>query len=95
MYQQGKRHGLNLVYYESDQQEITGQYNNDQPDGIWKFADEKGTVKFELNYKAGVLLNPEVVDSIQADEFKKFDRTKGKLKDPQDFSQNPEEYIRN
>lgn len=95
MYLQGKRHGRILIYYESGQQEITGQYNNDQSDGTWKFSDEKGTVKFELNYKAGVLLNPEVVDSIQADEFKKFDRAKGTLKDPQDFSQNPEEYIRN
>ncbi|MCX6237880.1 MAG: toxin-antitoxin system YwqK family antitoxin [Bacteroidia bacterium] len=95
MYQQGKRHGLNLVYYESGQTEITGQFNNDQSDGTWKFADENGKVKYELKYKAGVLLNPEVVDSIQANEFKAFDRAKGRLKDPEDFSQRPEEYLRN
>jgi antitoxin component YwqK of YwqJK toxin-antitoxin module len=95
MFHQGLRHGLNLVYYESGQTQITGQYNNDQSDGTWKFMDETGNVKFELNYKAGVLLNPEVVDSIQANEFKAFDRAKGKLKDPEDFSQSPEEYIRN
>ncbi len=94
MYRQGKREGLNLIYYESGQTEIKGQYHNDNPDGNWKFYDNKEIVKFELNYKAGVLLNPEVVDRIQADEFKAFDRAKGKLKDPEDFSQNPEEYLR-
>ena len=95
LFQQGKRQGLNLIYYESGQIQITGQYNNDQPEGIWKFMDENGKVKYELNYKAGILLNPQVVDSIQADEFKAFDRAKGKLKDPQDFTQSPEEYLRN
>ena len=95
MYRQGKRQGLNLVYYESGVTEITGQYNNDQSDGTWKFAGENGTVKYELKYKSGALLNPEVVDSIQAGEFKAFDRAKGKLKDPEDFSQSPEEYLRN
>ena len=95
LFQQGKRQGLNLIYYESGQIQITGQYNNDQPEGIWKFMDENGKVKYELNYKAGILLNPQVVDSIQADEFKAFDRAKGILKDPEDYSQRPEEYMRN
>ena len=95
MYHQGKRQGLNLIYYESGQTEIKGQYNNDLSDGTWKFADKNGIVKYELKYKLGVLLNPEVVDRIQAGEFQAFDRAKGKLKDPANFSQSPEEYIRN
>jgi len=94
MYRQGKRQGLNLVYFESGQTEIKGQFINDQPDGTWVFTGENGVVKFELNYKSGVLLNPEVIDSIQAAEFKAFDRAKGRLKDPANFSQNPEEYLR-
>lgn len=95
MYRQGKRQGLNLIYYESGQTQIKGQYNNDLPDETWKFMDANGNEKYELKYKAGVLLNPEVVDSIQSGEFKAFDRAKGRLKDPEDFSQNPEEYMRN
>lgn len=94
MFRQGKKQGLNLVYYESGQTEIKGQYDNDQPDGIWRFNNEGGNLKYELRYKAGILLNPEVVDRIQADEFKAFDRAKGKLKDPEEFSQKPEEYLR-
>lgn len=95
MFRQGKRQGLNLIYYESGQTEIKGQYNNDLPDETWKFTDANGKEKYELRYKTGVLLNPEVVDSIQNGEFKAFDRAKGRLKDPEDFSQNPEEYMRN
>jgi antitoxin component YwqK of YwqJK toxin-antitoxin module len=94
MYRQGKRQGLNLVYYESGQTEIKGQFNNDQSEGTWIFTDENGTIKYKLNYKSGILLNPEVIDSIQANEFKAFDRAKGRLKDPANFSQNPEEYLR-
>lgn len=95
MFLQGNRHGLNLIYYESGQTQINGHYSNDQSDGTWQFMDETGKVKYELKYNAGVLMNPEVVDSIQSDEFKAFDRAKGKLKDPEDFSQSPEEYMRN
>ena len=95
MFQQGKRQGLSQIYYESGQSQISGQYSNDLSDGAWKFMDENGKVKYELKYKAGVLLNPEVIDRIQADEFKAFDRAKGKLKDPQDFSQSPENYLLN
>jgi antitoxin component YwqK of YwqJK toxin-antitoxin module len=95
MYRLGKREGLNLIYYESGQQMITGQYIGDQYDGIWKFFDEKGITKFELKYKLGKLLNPEVIDKIESGVFKEFDQAKGKLKDPEDFSQNPEEYMHN
>ena len=95
MYRSGKRQGLSLVYYESGQQEIDGQYNNDQIDGNWKFSDNNGVVKYELKYKAGVLLNPEIIEKIQANEFKAFDRKKGVLKDPAKFTQSPEEYLRN
>jgi len=95
MFLQGKRDGLSLVYYELGQTQIIGKFDNDLSDGAWKFMDENGKVKYELNYKAGILLNPEVIDRIQADEFNAFDRAKGKLKDPEDFSQRPEEYLRN
>jgi antitoxin component YwqK of YwqJK toxin-antitoxin module len=94
MYKDGKRNGVSLVYYESGLQEIIGHYTNDDADGSWRFRDEKGELKFELKYKAGVLLNPEIIDSLQAKEFKAFDRAKGVLKDPGDYQHNPEEIMR-
>jgi len=95
MFMSGKRDGLSLVYYESGQTQIIGKYYNNQSDGDWKFMDEIGKLKYELKYKAGILLNPEVIDHIQAEEFNAFDRARGTLKDPEDFSQRPEEYLRN
>lgn len=94
-YQQGKRQGTSMVYYESGNTQIAGQYDNDKSDGAWKFMNEDQKVKFILKYKAGILLNPEVVDTIQMNEFKAFDRSKGKLKDPENYSQNPEQYLQN
>ncbi|MEI6139109.1 MAG: toxin-antitoxin system YwqK family antitoxin [Mariniphaga sp.] len=94
MYKDGKRNGVSLVYFESGLPEIIGRYVNDDADGSWKFQDEKGELKYELKYKAGVLLNPEIVDRIQANEFKAFDRAKGVLKDPADYQHNPEEIMR-
>ena len=94
MYKEGKRNGVSLVYYESGLQEIVGHYVNDSADGSWKFQDEKGNLKFELRYKAGILLNPEIIDSIQSNEFKAFDRARGALKDPADYQHNPEEIMR-
>jgi antitoxin component YwqK of YwqJK toxin-antitoxin module len=94
MYKDGKRNGVSLVYYESGLQEIVGHYINDDADGSWKFQDEQGVLKFELRYKAGVLLNPEIIERIQANEFKAFDRAKGVLKDPADYQYNPEEILR-
>ena len=93
-YRLGLRDGLCLTCYESGMPQISGQYKNDQPDGIWKFMDQNGKIKYELTYYRGRLQNPEVIDGIMAKEFKAFDHSKGKLKDPEDFVQSPEEYIR-
>ena len=94
MYKDGKRNGVSLVYYESGLQQIVGHYIDDNAEGSWKFQDEQGVVKYELKYKGGVLLNPEIVESMQANEFKAFDRAKGVLKDPADYQHNPEEMMR-
>lgn len=93
MYRGGKQNGLSIVYYESGQQEIIGHYVNDEADGTWTYKDENGLVKYELKYKNGILLNPGAVDSIQAKEFKSYDRAKGVLKDPANFIEDPQGYI--
>ena len=94
MFRAGKREGLSLVYYESGQTEVTGQYVNDLCEGSWKFNLEDGKLIYELKYKSGVLLNPEIIDTLQNREFKAFDQARGRIKDPADFTQSPEEYLR-
>lgn len=91
-YSDGKRNGQTKIYLESGQVQMEGKYNQDQYTDTWNIYNPDGTLKFQLKYKNGELLNPETVDSLQLKEFKAFDRDKGKLKDPEHYMENPEEY---
>jgi antitoxin component YwqK of YwqJK toxin-antitoxin module len=92
-YLEGKRQGWSSVYFESGKPQIEGEYDNDQYAGTWKFFNPDGTIKFQLEYKNGMLQNPEALDSLQMDEFKAFDKVKGKIKDPEHYLENPGEYL--
>lgn len=93
MYYKGKREGVMRIYSETGQVEIMGQFKDDLADGSWKYLTHEGNVKFELLYQNGKLLNPELIDAMEAKELDLYERNKGKLKDPQQFMNNPEEYI--
>ncbi len=93
-YEDGKRNGDVLIYFESGKIQIEGKYDNDQNNGSWKYYNPDGTLKFQLKYKDGILLNPEMIDSLQMKEFNSFDREKGRLKDPEKYIDNPEEYLK-
>jgi antitoxin component YwqK of YwqJK toxin-antitoxin module len=88
----GKRHGEARVYFESGQVQTEGKYKQDLYADNWKYYNPDGTLKFQLKYQNGILLNPEMVDSLQLKEFKAFDRDKLRLKDPEHYLNNPEEY---
>lgn len=93
-YLDGKRQGGSIVYFESGKVQIEGKYDNDQYSGTWKFYSPEGKIKFQLEYKDGMLQNPVAFDSLQLKEFKAFDKVKGKLKDPERYRENPDEYLR-
>jgi antitoxin component YwqK of YwqJK toxin-antitoxin module len=93
-YLNGKRQGESRIYFDSGQIQIEGVYDNDQYSGAWKFFNTDGTMKLLLEYKDGILQNPEASDSLQLNEFKAFDQAKGKIKDPGRYRDNPEEYLR-
>jgi antitoxin component YwqK of YwqJK toxin-antitoxin module len=90
----GKRQGESRIYTESGEIQIEGMYDNDQFAGNWKFYSTDGRLKFQLKYKDGILQDAQVLDSLQLNEFKAFDRAKGKIKDPERYRENPEEYLR-
>jgi antitoxin component YwqK of YwqJK toxin-antitoxin module len=93
-YFDGKRQGDSRIYFESGEIQIEGMYDNDQCSGTWKFYNPGGKVIFQMKYEAGVLLNPETLDSLQLNEFKALDNSKGKIKDPEHYRENPDEYLR-
>jgi hypothetical protein len=53
-----------------------------------------GDLRFELIYDKGELKNPEVLNEIEQKEFEEMKKSRGNLKDPQDFRDNPEGYMR-
>lgn len=93
-YISGIREGLSIAYFENGMQEIEGTYHNNLREGRWKFYNIEGNLRFELIYNKGKLVNPEVLDSIQENEFEEMERTRGNLKDPENYKDNPGEYMR-
>ncbi len=91
-YANGKRNGQGRIYYESGRIQMEGKYDQDEYADEWNFYNADGTLKFQLKYKNGELLNPETIDSLQLKEFRALDRNRGKLKDPANYIENPEEY---
>jgi antitoxin component YwqK of YwqJK toxin-antitoxin module len=93
-YVSGKREGWSIAYFENGMHEIEGAYGNNLRDGSWKFFNMDGDLRFELIYDKGELKNPEVLDAIQQKEFDEMEKSRGNLRDPEDFINNPDEYIR-
>lgn len=93
-YELGLRQGWSMAYFENGQPEIEGKYGNDLREGRWKFFTAEGVLRFELNYVNGKLQNPEVMDRIQQKEFAEMEKTRGNLKDPEDFQYDPTGYMR-
>jgi len=73
---------------------MEGKYDNDLYDGTWVFYNKDGTEKIRFDYKKGVLLNQGRFDSLQMKELETLEQMKGKIKDPEKFRDNPEEYLR-
>lgn len=81
-------------YFESGKVEMEAFYKSDKRHGDWKYYNESGELLYTLKYKDGVLLNPELLDSIQTTTLNRLDQNKGNIPDPEQFIENPEEYMR-
>lgn len=89
----GKRNGLCLSYYPNGRVEMEAHYLNNLRHSDWKFYNENGELKYTLRYDKGNLLNPEVQDSIDSKNQKQFEKTGKPVTDPEDFLQDPSEYM--
>lgn len=89
----GMRHGLFLVSYENGREELVAEYRNNLRHGEWKYFDKEGNLLYTLFYDNGRILNPTVRDSIDNLKMKKLEESKGSILDPEEFLQNPSEYM--
>lgn len=89
-----QRHGLFLVYYENGLMEREAAYKNGLRDGEWQFFNQDGELAYTLFYAQGEILNPQVRDSIANLEMQELEKNKANLIDPEQFMQDPSEYMR-
>ncbi len=91
---QGQRNGFCHIYQQNGILEVEASYQNGLRQNEWKYYDEHGNLSYTLVYDLGIVMNPEVLDSIQQIQFKEMDENRKKLADPEKFMDNPMEYMR-
>lgn len=78
----GAKNGQALFFDQEGFKTVEGSYKEDLSEGEWKFFDKDGKVKYRTTYDKGNILNSGALDSLQLNEFKKFDKLKGKIPEP-------------
>lgn len=93
MYKNGKRNGWYVSFYSNGEMEMEAFYKNNLRHGTWKYFNEDGKINYKLGYDEGVLMTPEVLDSIQKIKFNDLEKNKGSVVDPEQFMADPAQYI--
>lgn len=92
-YLNGKRNGLYTNFFDDGSVELYANYTNDIRDKNWKYFDKSGKLLYVMKFDQGTLLNPEVLDSIDAAKAGTYKSREDNIPDPEKFKQNPEEYM--
>lgn len=87
------RNGLFLIQAKEGTQEVVGNYKNHLRHGDWKYFNDQGEVRYTLHYNEGVLLNPQVHDSIANLNMLETEKNKDSVVDPEKFMSDPSEYM--
>ena len=93
MYKLGMLDGWCISFYPNGGMETETFYKNKLREGDSKYYDEEGKLCYMLKYNKGILMNPEVLDSIQNKQVSEFEKNKGKVVDPEKFMADPEQYM--
>ena len=91
----GKRNSVYYTFHPNGQFEIKGRYKNDHMDGEWIYYDTKGVEIYRVTYEEGKSDQRNELNEKQNEILKKLDQNKGRLKDPANFINNPNEYLKN
>ena len=81
-YKADKKNGPAIFYDEKGAKNVEGAYKDDLSDGTWKIYDIGGKLKYQVKYDKGEILNKGTLDTLQINEFKKYDKVKGKIPEP-------------
>ena len=81
-YLEGKRSGPAIFYRENGLKSMEGSFTDDLSDGTWKVFDLDGKLTYQIKYKRGEILDGGKLDTLQLNEFKQFDKARGKIPEP-------------
>ena len=81
-YLEGKRNGPAIFYRENGLKSMEGNFREDLSDGAWSIFDLEGKLKYQVKYKKGEILDGGKLDTLQINEFKQYDKIKGKIPEP-------------
>jgi len=81
-YREDKKNGPAFFYNENGIKTMEGGYSDDLSDGDWKIFDKDGKLKYQIKYEKGELREQGSLDTLQINEFKKYDRVRGKIPEP-------------
>lgn len=93
MMRNGKRDGTCKVYYQNGKLELDALYEKGLRNGEWVYSNPDGGYSHTLVYDMGILLNPQVLDSIQQIQFKQLEENRKDLVDPEKFMTDPAQYM--
>ena len=71
-----------------------GEYRNGVTVGKWHMRYPEANVEGDIIYDShGIIINRAAADSLEMRRQQYYDKNKGKIKDPQDYMNNPEMYM--
>lgn len=90
MVKDNKLEGVFIRYFPNGSTEEKGQYKNDKKTGIWDFYTAEGK-KHSIKYVNGVAENADEQEIKQSEQYEQ--EIQNRLKDPENFKNNPNDYI--
>jgi len=92
-YRDGTIHGPYQLLYPDGKPEVQGFYDAGLKTGRWEYFLPNGDHDYILEFEKGKLLNPEILDARRQESFDRYEKNRKLLRDPQDFINNPDEYL--
>lgn len=90
----GRRYGAFNQYFRNGRPEITGYYVGGHRHGKWTYYTNTGEIDKEITYLYGVAKNQDELDDEETELLNEFEKNKGQLDDPENYRNNPDEFIR-
>lgn len=81
-YLKGKKNGIAIFFDDKGIKTMEGSYLDDLSDGDWKMFNKEGKLLYQIKYNKGEVLNSGTLDSMQINQFKQYEKVKGKIPEP-------------